>query len=275
MLGKLMKFEYRSSMRFMAVIWAALIASAVMLGIMEIITRYVGASLFGSRIIGVISAVVALLYGLCCAALVASTIIVIVIRFYKGLLGDEGYLMHTLPVTTRQLITSKGLVAATIVFASIVVGGISVLIIITLTDAQSFGQFLAACAELPAAISKNMNLGQFFLLVIEGIVLSIGLLLTWIYKIYAALSIGQLVDKHRILLSLGAFIGFDVAFGMITGIIGAIGSYLKLNFNFYLLSNWFVRVQIPVLIFLVIEVIIILIYHIISELLLSKKLNLQ
>lgn len=274
MLGKLMKFEYRSSMRFMAVIWAALVASAVMLGIMGIITRNVGTSLYGNGIVGVISAVVTLLYGLSCAALVASTIIVIVIRFYKGLLGDEGYLMHTLPVTTRQLITSKGLVAASVVLISILVAGLSVFIITTLLDAQVMGQFLYALSQLPSEISKHIGWGKFLLLVIEGIVLSIGLLLAWIYKIYAALSIGQLVDKHRILLSLAAFIGFDVAFGMITGIIGVIGSSVQLDYAINT-SNWFVRIQLPILLFLVIEAIIILIYHIISELLLSKKLNLQ
>lgn len=40
-------------------------------------------------------------------ALFVLTMIVIIQRFYKGLLCDEGYLMFTLPVKPWQLIATK------------------------------------------------------------------------------------------------------------------------------------------------------------------------
>jgi len=38
-------------------------------------------------------------------AILVSTVLLMIIRFYKNLLSDEGYLMFTLPVNTHQLIT--------------------------------------------------------------------------------------------------------------------------------------------------------------------------
>ena len=43
-------------------------------------------------------------------------------RFYKNLLGREGYLMHTLPVTETQLILSKLLTSMVWVLCSGLVG---------------------------------------------------------------------------------------------------------------------------------------------------------
>ena len=44
-------------------------------------------------------------------ALGAYTCVVTIQRFYKGLLGQEGYLMFTLPVKNWQLVFSKALVS--------------------------------------------------------------------------------------------------------------------------------------------------------------------
>ena len=43
---------------------------------------------------------------------------ILIQRFYKNLLGDEGYLMFTLPVTVAQHIWSKVIVAVAICFLS-------------------------------------------------------------------------------------------------------------------------------------------------------------
>ena len=41
------------------------------------------------------------------AAMLVIAVIFVVSRFSKGLLGNEGYLMHTLPVRPWQLVASK------------------------------------------------------------------------------------------------------------------------------------------------------------------------
>ena len=42
-----------------------------------------------------------------CVAIAVITALTIIQRFTRNLLGREGYLMHTLPVTPAQLILSK------------------------------------------------------------------------------------------------------------------------------------------------------------------------
>ena len=60
--------------------------------------------------------VIMMLYCLIISCISTVVTIYIAIRFYRNLYTDEGYLMHTLPVTPRQLILAKLLVAALWVF---------------------------------------------------------------------------------------------------------------------------------------------------------------
>ena len=53
-------------------------------------------------------------------ALMFTTVLIVVLRFYKNLLGDEGYLLFTLPVTPTQLLLSKLLIGVGAVLASAV-----------------------------------------------------------------------------------------------------------------------------------------------------------
>ena len=48
------------------------------------------------------------------------------------------------------------------------------------------------------------------LVIVEAIILLVLSVLKSVYQIYAALAIGQLANKHRILLSLGAYIGISM-----------------------------------------------------------------
>lgn len=50
-----------------------------------------------------------------------------VVRYYRSLLSDEGYLTHTLPVTTNQLLFSKLICAFLLFLSSIIVAVLSLL----------------------------------------------------------------------------------------------------------------------------------------------------
>ena len=107
MTGKLIKYELRSVIRQMGVLWAA---PPVMALIFMLIDKFymqseafeTGKSALGSTL-QVISGFV---YAGVFIALIVATVLIILQRFYKGLLRDEGYLMHTLPVKPWQLITA-------------------------------------------------------------------------------------------------------------------------------------------------------------------------
>ena len=110
MLAKLMKYDLRSCLRKFGPLWLAVIALSALIGLSF---RYVidapgGQSGLVIFLLGVLPSMV--LFGLFVAMAVMALIFVIQ-RFYRGLLGDEGYLMFTLPASAGAHIASKGLTA--------------------------------------------------------------------------------------------------------------------------------------------------------------------
>ncbi len=99
MLRKLLKYEFKETARIIplfyliALIFAGMVLSAKTLGI----------SWFE-----VTSSVLLMLMGI---AVAFTTFILIVLRFYKNLYSNEGYLMFTLPVEPKLLLASKAIVA--------------------------------------------------------------------------------------------------------------------------------------------------------------------
>ena len=205
--------------------------------------------------------------------MIAATIIIVIMRFYKGLLGDEGYLMHTLPVKPWQLITSKGLVAAGVVLISIIVAMLSLALLTGISNLSIIPDIIGEIAKAIKADAK------FLLILIEALILIVISLLKSIYQVYASLAIGQLASKHRILLSLGAYIGLSTAVTVFAMAIVIIAGNLNIG---YWLSSWdgsaddvFGLSQIAIAGMFVLTGIQLAAFHIITERILSKGLNLQ
>lgn len=99
MLKNLLKYEFRATARTYGGIYLALLAAAGLIGF----------SLRGDRVAAQshVFEIGVTIYSLLVMALVIVTIVTVIQRFTKNLLGREGYLMHTLPVTEAQLVGSK------------------------------------------------------------------------------------------------------------------------------------------------------------------------
>ena len=102
MLGKLMKYDLRSGIRTFALIWIGLAALAAINGLtLRIAFDGDIQSELANFIITVLPMVLLVaLY----VAMGIFMLVFIINRFYKGLLGDEGYLMFTLPVLSGGLL---------------------------------------------------------------------------------------------------------------------------------------------------------------------------
>ena len=134
-------------------------------------------------------------------ALVVATLFVVVMRFYKGLLKEEGYLMHTLPVKEWQLIASKGVTATVTVLISMVLAAVSIVLLNLVGNLSGIGELFQAVGE---ACRKHP---ESFLYALEALLVVLAGIMTEVYKIYASLSIGQLMAKHRMIWSVAAYIG--------------------------------------------------------------------
>lgn len=275
MVGKLMGFEFRSSMKYLGAIWAALLVASVLAGLSNrVFLNSVDSEALGN-IIGVC---VTGLFIILFIAMVVATIFVVVVRFYKGLLGEEGYLMHTLPVKEWQLITSKGLCALIIVVISILVGIVSMTLSVAAVGAwkdivDGFKDLLYVIGQEPTSI----------IVIIEMIILALAGIMANIYHIYVSLAIGQLVNKYRILLSIGAYIGINFIFSMVGGVllftISANDSLNQLIGNMFIDADSFSQIvssgQPVFIVMLVLVAIQFAIFHIATERILTKQLNLQ
>lgn len=120
MLRKLIKYDLLADYKKYAALCIAMLASSVMMLFFDKMTSWISNNTF----ITVMSAVFTMVFfGVCLAAgimlLVLSTI-----RFYKNVMRDEGYLTHTLPVPTWQIIASKLITVYIWFFLTIIVAGI-------------------------------------------------------------------------------------------------------------------------------------------------------
>lgn len=277
MTGKLMKYEIKSSMKLMAVIWAALIAASLLFSLSLHVLTDISVERPGGGIsfaIGIFEFITGLMYFAVFVALIVATLVIVIMRFYKGLLGDEGYLMHTLPVKPWQLITSKGIIAALIVMISVLVAFLSILVLAGVSGLETipemFGALGAIWEEEPRMV----------LVIVEAIILLVLSVLKSVYQIYAALAIGQLANKHRILLSLGAYIGISmimsILFLLIVAASDSVGTISWLSvFIANNDSDPFAISQMAIGIMFVLTAVQLAAFHVVTERILSLKLNLQ
>ena len=107
MLRKLLKHEFRATARIMLPLYLVLLVTAVGA---NITTQ--GLSNSSYQILRLLGALLAMAFGIAIIGVCVMSLVVMVQRFYKNLLGDEGYVMLTLPVNLHQQVWSKLIVSA-------------------------------------------------------------------------------------------------------------------------------------------------------------------
>lgn len=143
-------------------------------------------------------------YTIAIASLAMCISIYFTYRFYKNLYTDQGYLMHTLPVTTHQQILAKGLVAISWTLISMFVELVSIVSIL-LTMASSSGE------EVLDVIIKGIReitvSGPMIYIVVSLLMFMLSGLVMATLMGYAAVSIGQLFNKHRLGMAIVIYMG--------------------------------------------------------------------
>ncbi len=204
MLGKLLKYEIKSMGRLLLPLYAVLLVTSVALGMIFqvqlsnnplvnlILRRF-------QPIVIVIFVVIAILTGIVMAMLLIQ-------RFYKNLLGQEGYLMFTLPVTTAQNIWSKALTSLIWIVLGIITGALCGLIMISLS--MDLGDFLKQLSEVWKEAMYLIGDGRSVATAIMIVVTMLIGILQNIMMVYAGFAIGHQWNDHRILGSVIAYIAF-------------------------------------------------------------------
>lgn len=200
MLGKLMKYEFRATAIYFLPIYAVLVLVSGLRYVVSLISERFsnGFSVFSEFSLS--AAYLLLAFGLA-----ITTFIVIIIRFYKNLLGTEGYLMFTLPVSVSQNILAKLIPSVVWFFGSCVLG------MLTIAPAMGLRFRDNPFVVLFSSISWS-DVPEILLLTLFVIG---GIAGTFLFY-YLCMCIGQLFNSHRFLASAGAYIGIQMVLQILT-----------------------------------------------------------
>lgn len=278
MLRKLMKYEFRATSRIYLPMYALLILFAAINRVFMAInsTKFQfpdAGSNIAERVASIGQAIAMTLYVFIIIGVFVITFVVTIQRFYKNLLNDEGYLMFTLPVKTHQLVSSKLIVAAVWNLLSGFAAVLSILVMVSNVDFfYSFGEFMA---EMGKAL--NTYGAPAYALLLEFILLIFASLFGSIIMIYAAIAVGHLCRKHRIMGAIGAYLGFCVLEQILSSIvisIPAVGWILSFE-SAPTEMEMMAQAQIFMVLLILITLVFAVGYFFLTNVILKKKLNLE
>ena len=269
MLSKLLKHEFRATGRIGLPLCIGMIALSVLAAIaLPLLDRE-----NISGIVATVSTIIIMLYMLGFFALTIGVLVVILDRFYKSILRDEGYLTMTLPCSLGKVLSAK-LICAVVWYAiAAVICLIALFVIIAgnITWSQVFGNF----GELLHALREHLpeltghDILWFVTLLLEILAAVVLVCLQVTLHFYAAMAIGHCFHKSKVLLSVIAFFLISWAFNAVA-LGGALSSGVD-NLTFE--GQWSVHLAIGVA--AIAALIADAVLYVITHLCLKFKLNLE
>lgn len=264
MLGKLLKYEMKGTGRTLVPFYGLMLLLAV-------ITRiFNGINIHKFSTLGEIAmGIVAFAYGLTMASVMMLTAFLVIQRFYRTVYGDEGYLTHTLPVKSRDIIISKTVSAFLWIVLSAVVAFASVMIIGYQAGMWNDLIYTINYWRDEIMLSRILGSGANMLLLGAFALISTTLM------IYMSISIGQ-IFKRKLIGSLGAFIGVSFIVNTVTGIIGNSGIIDSwMNIDMQISAQAIARFNYFVWLMIGFYIVKIAVYYGVTNHLMTKKLNLE
>lgn len=202
MLGKLIKYEVKATKRFFLPLYGLILLFAAL----NKLFAYLNLQRSQNFLPNFVSGISLALYVFLIAAVFILTLVVTVQRFYKNLLGDEGYLSFTLPVKIHSHIDSKMIVSLIWTALSVVV---SVLSIIILGFDRNLIRILGSAFGSLGEFSSRYGAAGWGV-VASALLLLLVIQLCGILAVYASIVVGNLSGKHKQLAGFGAFLGISI-----------------------------------------------------------------
>src|SRR5690554_3863947 len=261
MLARLMKHKLKATARLLVPLYVVLLCISVInrftlqSGLREGFALFIRLLLMATHIVSII-------------AILMVTFILMIMRFYRNLLRDEGYLMFTLPVKVHHLITSKLVITIFWIIASLtlILGSF----VIVTANPEMINtiriNFIEMGAELNAQFGSNgtLILVEFITLVFLGVILNI-------LSIYVSIAVGQLFNKNRVIAS---FVSYTVIYTGLQFLITLIGG-IFMHFNIGNIDFVNLSPQIFFTVGIVFALVGCILFYAITNHILTRKLNLE
>jgi len=202
MLRKLLKYEFMSTGRIFLPLYIVLVGVSIILKVFLTIEKTVQLMVLPQILLSI-------LYVVLIIAVFALVYVITCYRFYKNLLGDEGYLMHTLPVKPYKHVLAKLITSFVWMIASILMAILSVIILAFRKGIfdEIYGLFRTIFEGAGVLLGNT----SFNVTLITILMFSIVACITGFLMFYASMSVGQLLRGHRIIGGILAYFGFYTA----------------------------------------------------------------
>lgn len=248
MLGKLLKYEMKASARTLLPLYIGTLLVAAVCSFTLTSWLHTNTGIFESvttseRHSEIFSGFVFLLFFCLCVAIVVLTAMIVIQRFNKSLIGDEGYLMFTLPVTHVQLLSSKLLAAILWILLGTVVMGLSAMIIGAPSVLLNINWMTVEWHDVWQAIQYMW--AEWHPL---GYIMSTGLsgfssIVAFVLLVYLSIMIAQMeqFNKHRVVIAVVLFFllnwGFSLIETMFFQLIGIDLMHTVTSYDFWNIYN--------------------------------------
>lgn len=222
----LLKYEWKACARACLPVYAVSLLLAV---VNRLIGTFHTDGFSGFTFYSVLVILAELLYFGVMVAVFIVTLVILIQRFHKNLLGDEGYLMFTLPVTPAQHIWTKAIIAFALCALSVVAAILS-------------GSILTNGMSVASGLSKSLfNLLQYFarspLLFLEELLLIILWGMAGILFCYLCMALGHLSRRHRSAMTFIWFVVLSTALQILLVLLAYIVGKVLVTLPFDLLPS--------------------------------------
>lgn len=258
MLLKLMKYDLKSIFKTMVFYYIIVIGLAIFSKLLWLIfdnTRFIS-----------IASLPTLLFYMSLVLCNMVTIVVSMIRYYKNMLSDEGYLTHTLPVKRNSILLSKLLSALVAEIVSLLV----MLIGACIFSPRILLEIVDGILIMIQSLIENYNGTMYyilFLILLEIIMVSV----CKVTQVAMCLSLGASHNKNKLVMAFVYYIAINFALQIIIGIMSSVLSIALLS-----ISNPTIHVFYGILYIVIFLTLLYLVAtYIVNLLILKKRLNLQ
>lgn len=214
MVRKLFKHEFLALARLFIPVYAIFIAMSVFGRVLQFFES-------DSMVYSIISTFSLIVYFVAVFAVILLTMIFCVIRFYKNLFTNEGYLTFTLPTTPTKLILVKLVTATAFEIATVLTVLFSLSI---LTMGEAYSEIVKAAVYLLKILEGHLgvHLWLYIFEIIVALILATG---TGLLLYYSCITVGQMFRKNRILAAVGVYFAYYIINQIISTIITIIVSF--------------------------------------------------
>lgn len=260
MLGKLLKYEFKATSRILIPLYLILLITTGMNRLILLLDIFEGSLM-------IIPVIMKTLFILSVITIFITAFILMIYRFYKNLLSDEGYLMFTLPAKTHQLIISKYLATLTWLLVSIIIIiGSAVLAIGTPENIKLVLNNLNEFLVQFEASGNNTTVT-----IITLLLFCLTSFITYISLIYASIAIGQLFTKNRLVGAFVSYIGISTLMQLLLLLLLVMTNVFR-----SIITNGNNMIPLKLLLGIIVyQIVVSIIFFITTNRIFQKKLNLE